>query len=588
TNDVPPSAPPGSASLYFNNAGLMVANSSTLDAGYTNTFDNKINNGMTVMCWAKGWPGGWNPFVSKYGDNGLGWQLRSDGSGGNPGYATWTVRGGGGAVRIGAGVYGNAEDLATRSINTKDDQWHHYAATYSPLTGVRSLYVDGKLAAYETGQGPLNRTTASHLMIGARDNGGNNFQAYFTGEMYDVRVYDYALPQSQVVAAKNGQNLPVPGQDFFATSGQTATFTTPAVSAAPPYMGYRWQLNGANLTDGANDGATISGSSTLALTVSNLTANNTGVYQLLVTNTSGVTTDSIVNVGIVPPSEVGRWLSGSVSNLTDVSGFSPAGVHDASVQSGSVYWTNDVPNGAPAGSYSLGFNNAGLIVSNSSTWDPGYTNTFDNMIQNGMTVMLWAKGVPGGWNPWVSKFGDNALGWQLRVNNGGVPTWTIRGTGGNEDMSGNKASDGNWHHYTGTYSPVTGVRSLYVDGVLVATQTNQGPYNMTSSSHLMIGAKDSGGNTYGSQFTGRIYDVRVYNYPLTQSELAAVVPGLTPSFTAKQIISGASGGQLVLTWPFGTLLEATNVAGPWTTNNVTSPYTNDLTLPQEFFKLQNP
>jgi hypothetical protein len=211
------------------------------------------------------------------------------------------------------------------------------------------------------------------------------------------------------------------------------------------------------------------------------------------------------------------------------------------------------------------------------------------MIQNGMTVMCWAKGWPDGWNPWVSKYGDNGLGWQLRVDGWSTACWTIRGTGGSEDLTApNSSNDGNWHHYTGTYSPVTGVRSLYVDGVLAATETGQGPYNMTPLSHLMIGAKDSGGNSFGSYFTGKIYDVRVYNYPLTQVQLAAVVPGLTPSFTGNQIISGANGGQLVLTWPFGTLLEATNVMGPWTTNNVTSPYTNDLSSPQEFFKLQNP
>jgi hypothetical protein len=316
------------------------------------------------------------------------------------------------------------------------------------------------------------------------------------------------------------------------------------------------------------------------------------VYQLLVTNASGATTSSIVNVSIVPPTMVGGWLSGA-TNLSDVSGFSPAGTHNAGVQSGSIYWTNDVPAGAPADSYSLGFNNAGVIVSNSSTWDAGYTNTFDNMIQNGMTVMLWAKGLPGGWNPWASKFGENGLGWQLRVNGGGYPTWTLRGTGGAEDMVSIFASNGQWNHYTGTYSPVTGVRSLYVDGVLAATQTNQGPYNMTPSSHLMIAARDAGGNSFGNQYTGRIYDVRVYNYALSQSQIEAAVPGLsssglTPLFTSKQVTQGASGGQLVLAWPFGTLLEATNVAGPWTTNNVTPPYTNDMSMPQEFFKLQNP
>ena len=147
-----------------------------------------------------------------------------------------------------------------------------------------------------------------------------------------------------------------------------------------------------------------------------------------------------------------------------------------------------------------------------------------------MTIMCWAKGVPGGWNPWVTKWGENTFGYQLRVNNSSDPTWTIRGTGGAEDMQASKATTGNvWHHYTGTYSPVTGVRSLYVDGVLAAQETGQGPYSQTDFSHFMIGAKDSGGSgplnangtaNFGNYFTGDIYDVRVYNYALSQSHEA--------------------------------------------------------------------
>ena len=572
TNDVPASAPPGSYALAFNSAGLIVANSSTLDNAYTNTFDNMTYNGVTVMCWAKGWPGGWNPWVSKYGENGLGWQLRVDNSGLD---SCWTVRGTGGS-----------EDMVS-ALASNDGQWHHYAGTYSPLTGVRSLYVDGVLTATQTGQGPFNPSTASHLMIGAKDSGGNSFGNYYSGELYDVRVYDYALPQNQVVSIKNGQSPAIPQQNYYAAVGMSATFTTPAISAAPPYTGYRWQFNGANLTDGAYLGGTISGSSTVSITAGNLTTNNAGVYQLLVTNAAGATTSSIVNVIILPPTMVGNWLSGGQS-LADVSGFSPAGTHNAGVQSGTVGWSADVPASAPGGSYSLAFTNAGLTVSNSSSWDAGYTNTFDNMIYNGMTIMCWAKGVPGGWNPWASKYGENGQGWQLRVNNSSDPTWTIRGTGGNEDMTASKATDGQWHHYTGTYSPVTGVRSLYVDGVLAATQASQGPYNPALSSHLMIGAKDSGGNNFGNQFTGKIYDVRVYNYALSQSQLGAVVPGLTPSFTSQQATTGANGGQFVLSWSFGTLLEATNAAGPWNATTNTSPFTNVMALPSDFFKVSNP
>lgn len=51
-------------------------------------------------------------------------------------------------------------------------------------------------------------------------------------------------------------------------------------------------------------------------------------------------------------------------------------------------------------------------------------------------------------------------------------------------------------------------------------------------------------------------------------------------------VQTAPGG-LVLSWPQGTLLQATNVTGPWVTNAAASPFTNNnLTAPQMFYRVQ--
>jgi hypothetical protein len=50
-----------------------------------------------------------------------------------------------------------------------------------------------------------------------------------------------------------------------------------------------------------------------------------------------------------------------------------------------------------------------------------------------------------------------------------------------------------------------------------------------------------------------------------------------------------SGSSLILTWSSGgTLLQATNLPGPWTTNVNTSPYTVTPTGPRMFFRVQTP
>ena len=147
TNDVPPNKTGKSLFLYNGDTGIAIANSSTSDGAYTNTFDEGLTNAMTVGLWAKGWPGGWNPFVSKFGES-QGWQLRNDGN--NNVSPCWTVRGTGAnsAVTMGTGVYNNPQDLAaTGSTFANDGAWHLYVGTFDAATGIINLYVDGALGA---------------------------------------------------------------------------------------------------------------------------------------------------------------------------------------------------------------------------------------------------------------------------------------------------------------------------------------------------------------------------------------------------------------------------------------------------------
>jgi autotransporter-associated beta strand protein len=69
---------------------------------------------------------------------------------------------------------------------------------------------------------------------------------------------------------------------------------------------------------------------------------------------------------------------------------------------------------------------------------------------------------------------------------------------------------------------------------------------------------------------------------------AGSITVLTGSVTPISLGSSWNGATLTLTWPAGwQLLEATNVLGPWTTNNVaTSPLVVNPSEPQKFFRLQ--
>jgi hypothetical protein len=505
------------------------------------------------------------------------------------------------AYVLGDGLWGNEIlECSPSGLPGDNTKWHFYAATYNANTGVRCTYFDGALVAEQTGDTQYKTAPAEHLVIGGQEQTvGFN---YTETQIYDVRVYNYDLTAAEVLAGfgmPDGTPAQIATQPPATVTAacEGVTVQIKAVSGGSAPVTNQWQLNGTNLVDGTYGGVVISGSASELLTIANATTNYQGTYTLVVANAfaSVVSSNVSLTIGSTPPEPlpgtnlVGEWLAGSTT-LNDVSGYSPAGTHNASVESGTTSWSTDVPPTAPAGSSSLAFTSAGLIVANSSTLDGAtYTNTYDDNINtNGMSVICWAKGYPGSWNPWVSKAGDNSTGWQLRVNASDEPCWTMRGPGGGDDMaSPSSTDDGNWHLYAGTYDPIQQLRTLYVDGVPVVQETGQAAETSAAVSHLMIGGKDNGGDVFGNYYTGKIFDVRIYNTPLTTNQINSllVAPPAAVVFSAPPAVIN---GKLVLQWSTGSLEQATNLTGPWVPSGATSPYTNNLAIPQLFFRLSNP
>jgi hypothetical protein len=539
TNDVPTGKTGTSLLLYNGDTGIAISNSSTFDASYTNTFDDQIGHSFTVGCFAKGWPGTWNPFVSKYGENGLGWQLRQYGATGvNP---CWTIRG-----------TGDNDDMAATAINLASDtnNWHFYVGTYDANTRVRSLYVDGALAATETNNGVYARAPGSHLAIGARDAGTNTFGNYFTGGIYDVRVYNYSLSVSNIQAwyGVNPPSIAAQPSPASVFSGSKASFTVTA-SGTPP-LAYQWQLNGVNvnlLTDATN----FVGINSNVLTVLSASSSDVGAYRAIVTSTLGYgsITSSNAALSLVQRVLLGEWFTNGT--LTELSHYRPSGTHDAYiVGGGNYYFTNDVPLGEGGQSIQFGSTwDTGAAIANSSTADgPTYTNTFES---SELTVAFWAEGrggpwYNGKWDAWVAKDGynndgeGNGEGWSVGmeaysqnyyfdmegVDAGGIGYTLGDGLWGNGILETGQTipGDDKWHHYASTYNPETGIRSMYFDGVLVAQQTNDAAYHLAPDKHLTISCQEQ--TTHG--FTGfsqsAMYDVRVYNYPLTASQILGLLP----------------------------------------------------------------
>jgi len=97
--------------------------------------------------------------------------------------------------------------------------------------------------------------------------------------------------------------------------------TSPVLNASVsgmPTPTLRWQLNGLDLADGLNgNGATISGSTSSALSIVNAQAADTGTYSLIASNSAGIVTNSLYL--LVSASDVQPTLVGP-TNITVIQG----------------------------------------------------------------------------------------------------------------------------------------------------------------------------------------------------------------------------------------------------------------------------
>ena len=172
----------------------------------------------------------------------------------------------------------------------------------------------------------------------------------------------------------------------------------------------------------------------------------------------------------------------------------------------------------------------------------------------------------------------------------------MRGTGSTDDpagTAGGTGADGAWHLYVGTYDRVSGIRTLYVDGIVQNVTTGAGAYPLASGERLVLGGRST--NFVAAiqadvNFTGGLlYDVRIYNTAISADQVAFLAA--PPSLPAQKVTASVTPGQMVLTWlNGGKLLQTTNLAGPWETNQAATPPYTVLTTnkPAVFYKILFP
>jgi hypothetical protein len=341
----------------------------------------------------------------------------------------------------------------------------------------------------------------------------------------------------------------------------------------PPFT-YYWFTNG-NTTP-------ISVSASPALTVPNLQLADAGSYICVVSNHVGTATSSALILSVVAPSTYQQVMLE----------LNPIGYWPLNEASGTIaYDLVGGYNGTYTNTYELGLAgppNAFFGGSASALFD-GTSGHVDIPgapfnITGAITVVAWVDllSVP----TFDGLFGHGDASWRMSINPNSQP-------GGNDGTTQSDATDpisspgiddGNWHMVAYTYSGTAGQNgngSLYVDGVLVDNNTIA-TAPVGDNLDVWIG----GSPDYSNRFLpAYIANAAIFAQSLSAAQVLGIYNGqFVPG--SQTISITYSGSNIVLNWQYGTLLQASSLLGPWTTNNAAvSGYTVPATNATMFFKL---
>jgi hypothetical protein len=423
---------------------------------------------------------------------------------------------------------------------------------------------------------------------GILDTTGN----YFTGLIDEVAVFDRALSVNELSdlfgAALLGGALPPsiasPPASVTLYASRTATFKVSAVGTTPQY---RWRSNTIPISNGGN----VFGVTTDTLTITNVSAANQAAYDVVVTNGVGaVTSTPPATLTVITPALIGYEAAVLAANpiaywrLNELD--DPAS-GTAAVQD---YW------GGFVGTYGVaalnGFNSvAGPQPADGFAGFPS-TNTAGQFVDN--TADSWINLTPLG----ISTDTATMTAWIKPASAGFGGIFFNRGSATGLHMLGSGNLAYHWNdvgatfNFDGGLTPPLNVWSFYAVVVqptqatlyLINTNGTQTAVNTTAhAAHVFTGTTRIGSDPQSNDriFDGAIDEVAIFNRALSAAEIQYLYQGVVnPGFNIQR-----SGGNVTLSWSYGTLLQADEITGPWTTNSAVSPYSTPASGSRKFYRL---
>ena len=324
-------------------------------------------------------------------------------------------------------------------------------------------------------------------------------------------------------------------------------------------------------------------------------APGSNTYQCVITNLQGSVASSVAAVvGVPPPQDaysVALIADAPLAywRLNEAAGQSVAydyiGGHSGTYGSAT---TNGLP-GIPSPPF-LGVQNELSAGMNNSvgTAGVGYVTTAGlNLSTNAATLLCWAF-------PYTNQFNPSGL---VFLRSGS----SVFGS----QIGGAEALDYTWGNNSQTYQYGSGLlvpTNQWSFLALTITPSNAILYvfnanGQGSATNIVANAAESfsGGFALGADpqastlpqriFDGKLDEVAVFDYPLSAAQLNQLYALATSGL---RLAIQDLGGQVVVSWPFGALQQASSLTGPWTGVAATSPYTNPPTASQVFYRVAAP
>jgi regulation of enolase protein 1 (concanavalin A-like superfamily) len=407
---------------------------------------------------------------------------------------------------------------------------------------------------------------------------------------YSFTVYSYAT-----VSGTNYYDILTPASSSINVAG------IPVINPQPPAAITRYQ--GANITIAAaaspatyswlkgvtpvSNGGRVSGATSTTLSIASSVPSDSGSYSLVATTVAGATTSSPTVLTILAPTN-----SSELSVLAN---------------SPTAFWRLEEPSGSLAADYVGGYDGTHGVANTLGVDGPRPVDGFTHFEVGNLAAQLpgnasssaiqfpgLTTGVTTVSNLTITAWIKPAI---APVDRAGIVSFTapaetgFRYYGGANGLSilwnntvahtGIQPPVGQWSFVAMVIRPTGGSIYLATNGgwTVFNDAVARPPIALSGAGH--IGSDRAIGGRY---FEGAIDEVAVYRSALSGAAITNLFNGVVtpPSVT---ISIQKVGSSVQLSWPQGTLLESTNVLGPWSTNGAASPLLINNPDGNKFFKV---